>query len=330
MQQVLLLFVFWLDASISEVHMLHIIHRRQQQQPDEERLLSEPVKRSKPALLDSLHRRVKRKSTDMEGSSQVSNKLEQPSRPKISLNQLQERHLAATASSSSSSSSSSTSSQPHYLKQTSVSTLPSVTPSLQMANPSRTSQENSRPLIFPENRGDSRDQRRLKEKFAQEFHESVLASTFSNKSSNGRTGMKSVDSSRDNTVTHLSAVSSILQQSQKSSSHDSHSSLCSRSDDGRLEATDSFNGQPLFKWPGIETILGTYQRYLEEQRLERHILNDRCQKLKTDNIDLNRTAEKLSRKVSNLLESKNHDDEELCRMRNSVDALRRYCLQLPR
>ncbi|XP_014770320.1 genetic suppressor element 1 isoform X2 [Octopus bimaculoides] len=305
--------------------------QQQQQQPDEERLLSEPVKRSKPALLDSLHRRVKRKSTDMEGSSQVSNKLEQPSRPKISLNQLQERHLAATASSSSSSSSSSsTSSQPHYLKQTSVSTLPSVTPSLQMANPSRTSQENTRPLIFPENRGDSRDQRRLKEKFAQEFHESVLASTFSNKSSNGRTGMKSVDSSRDNTVTHLSAVSSILQQSQKSSSHDSHSSLCSRSDDGRLEATDSFNGQPLFKWPGIETILGTYQRYLEEQRLERHILNDRCQKLKTDNIDLNRTAEKLSRKVSNLLESKNHDDEELCRMRNSVDALRRYCLQLPR
>lgn len=38
--------------------------------------------------------------------------------------------------------------------------------------------------------------------------------------------------------------------------------------------------------------------FLAEQKLERLILHERCQKLKTDNFDLKKTAEKLSRRVS--------------------------------
>uniref|UniRef100_T1J0M0 Genetic suppressor element-like domain-containing protein n=1 Tax=Strigamia maritima TaxID=126957 RepID=T1J0M0_STRMM len=81
-----------------------------------------------------------------------------------------------------------------------------------------------------------------------------------------------------------------------------------------------------YRWPGIEYLMESYERHLQEQKLEREVLLEQCQRLRLSNKDLNLSADKLSQKMADVVQGKRKLDEERQELQNTIDNLKR-CLR---
>ncbi|XP_041375394.1 genetic suppressor element 1-like [Gigantopelta aegis] len=222
-------------------------------------------------VTDSAGHGVKRKFDELDSSS-TSSRSDHSDTPKISLSQLQERHLAARQ------------------KLTSA-----------------TSHLKSSAFVFPETRD---RERHLSREFVEQFHESVLQSTRQKELSErlGSSSSRSDDGSR----THDQAANSCLPRNLSSSDTPNSSTHYPQCSDSQTT-----------KWPGVEAVMESYHRYLQDQKLEKQILLERCRWLQSDNRELNKNAERLSHRMSTLLETKQRSDDDRNTTQNAIDNLKR-------
>ncbi|XP_076111711.1 uncharacterized protein LOC143079965 [Mytilus galloprovincialis] len=129
----------------------------------------------------------------------------------------------------------------------------------------------------------------LSREFAQEFHNSVLQST-QQKQINGRLGL---DGNQGETSQSLKPTISC----------------------------DSPIGD-IPKWPGIDILMESYQKYQEEFKLEKSMLQDRCRNLQTTNQDFNKRAEELSKKMSEFLDKKKQLEDSRLENQGAIDSLK--------
>ncbi|XP_062033358.1 genetic suppressor element 1 isoform X2 [Lepus europaeus] len=97
-------------------------------------------------------------------------------------------------------------------------------------------------------------------------------------------------------------------------------------DDGDEEDED--DGAPRHKWQGIEAIFEAYQEHVEEQDLERQVLQTQCRRLEAQHYSLSLTAEQLSHSMAELRSQKQKVVSERERLQAELDHLRK-CLALP-
>ncbi|XP_078688764.1 genetic suppressor element 1-like isoform X2 [Branchiostoma floridae x Branchiostoma belcheri] len=94
------------------------------------------------------------------------------------------------------------------------------------------------------------------------------------------------------------------------------------------QATDrddgSGEGQGRMNWPGVAVIMEAYQRYSQEQELEREVLQGQFSHLQTTHSSLNRTAETLSLRMSDLIRTKQQLDEEREHIQGAIDNLKLF------
>jgi len=156
--------------------------------------------------------------------------------------------------------------------------------------------------------------------FAQEFHESVLIQT-------------TKQLARQQSQTHLQTQSyphslALPTQSQiiSKSQHEKPQQQQQQQQQHKHYAEYS-SSQP-FKWPGIEAIMESYEKHVNEQRSEKDFLQDKSEQLKSKLQDLNREAEYMSRRMADLIQVKNQMDEERERYQLTLDALKKYLRQM--
>ncbi|XP_040838204.1 genetic suppressor element 1 isoform X2 [Ochotona curzoniae] len=85
---------------------------------------------------------------------------------------------------------------------------------------------------------------------------------------------------------------------------------------------------PRHKWQGIEAIFEAYQEHIEEQNLERQVLETQCRRLEAQHYSLSLTAEQLSHSMAELRSQKQKIVSERERLQAELDHLRK-CLALP-
>ncbi|XP_017399141.1 genetic suppressor element 1 isoform X6 [Cebus imitator] len=85
---------------------------------------------------------------------------------------------------------------------------------------------------------------------------------------------------------------------------------------------------PRRKWQGIEAVFEAYQEHIEEQNLERQVLQTQCRRLEARHYSLSLTAEQLSHSVAELRSQKQKMVSERERLQAELDHLRK-CLALP-
>lgn len=85
---------------------------------------------------------------------------------------------------------------------------------------------------------------------------------------------------------------------------------------------------PRPKWQGIEAIFEAYQEHIEEQNLERQVLQTQCRRLEAQHYSLSLTAEQLSHSMAELRTQKQKIVSERERLQAELDHLRK-CLALP-
>ncbi|XP_005345824.2 genetic suppressor element 1 isoform X6 [Microtus ochrogaster] len=95
-------------------------------------------------------------------------------------------------------------------------------------------------------------------------------------------------------------------------------------DDSDEEAEEA----PRRQWQGIEAIFEAYQEHIEEQNLERQVLQTQCRRLEAQNYSLSLTAEQLSHSMAELRSQKQKMVSERERLQAELDHLRK-CLALP-
>ncbi|ESO82761.1 hypothetical protein LOTGIDRAFT_229786 [Lottia gigantea] len=149
----------------------------------------------------------------------------------------------------------------------------------------------------------------LSREFAEQFHESVLQTT-REKELQSRLGNSRHDG------TNLSSDKTSPSKHHVSSDGIGCSSLSDQSE------TSSF------RWPGITAVMEAYQRHSEEQKSEHGILSERCKKLQSENRDLNKKAEALSKAMAMLLEQQKHFEEERNRNQAAIEKLTKPLRQL--
>ncbi|XP_060080641.1 genetic suppressor element 1-like isoform X2 [Ylistrum balloti] len=169
-------------------------------------------------------------------------------------------------------------------------------------------------ILFP----NKNKKKMLSREFAQEFHESVLQTT-RQKELNNRIGMapnRPTDMKMFSGKGELPSVSRLASNSgsSKAGSSAGGSAGC---------RTDHDTNGGVQRWPGIDSLLEAYQHHSEEQKLERGILMERCHHLQTDNQDLNRTAESLSKRMAELIEQKRQASNARNKLQESIDSLKK-------
>ncbi|XP_072277563.1 genetic suppressor element 1 isoform X2 [Pyxicephalus adspersus] len=85
---------------------------------------------------------------------------------------------------------------------------------------------------------------------------------------------------------------------------------------------------PRPKWQGIEAIFEAYQEHLEEQNLERQVLESQCKRLEAQHYNLSLTAEQLSHRMADLMSQKQRISSERDRLQAELEHFRK-CLVLP-
>ncbi|KAI9542733.1 hypothetical protein NQZ68_017744 [Dissostichus eleginoides] len=85
---------------------------------------------------------------------------------------------------------------------------------------------------------------------------------------------------------------------------------------------------PASKWQGIESIFEAYQEYVEEQGLERHVLQSQCRRLEAQNYNLSLTAEQLSHNMGELMSQRQKLAVERETLQAELEHFRK-CLTLP-
>ncbi|XP_062442347.1 genetic suppressor element 1 isoform X2 [Rhea pennata] len=99
-------------------------------------------------------------------------------------------------------------------------------------------------------------------------------------------------------------------------------------DDEEEEEEGEEEEYPRPKWQGIEAIFEAYQEHLEEQNLERQVLQTQCRRLEAQHYSLSLTAEQLSHSMAELRSQKQKMVSERERLQAELDHLRK-CLALP-
>ncbi|XP_067854235.1 genetic suppressor element 1 isoform X2 [Heptranchias perlo] len=180
----------------------------------------------------------------------------------------------------------------------------------------------------------------MAEDFAQQFHESVLQST-----------QRALQKHKGTTATLTAEQNHKLDTSVRYNIPEMHSStrtlfthqngqhtatqtrkgvVCEREEDTDNEDDEEEEESRPFhsKWQGIEAVFEAYQEYVEEQNVERQVLQAQCRRLETFHYNLSLTAEQLSLSMSELLAQKQKLASERERLQSELDHLRK-CLALP-
>ncbi|KAJ3593907.1 hypothetical protein NHX12_006240 [Muraenolepis orangiensis] len=132
------------------------------------------------------------------------------------------------------------------------------------------------------------------EEFAQQFHESVLQSTQKalQKHKGGATGATESSHLQDSSV--------------------------------RYNIPELQCG----RWQGIESIFEAYHEYIEEQSVERQVLQSQCRRLEAQNYNLSLTAEQLSHSMGELMSQRQKLALEREKLQAELEHFRK-CLTLP-
>ncbi|KYO37936.1 genetic suppressor element 1 isoform A [Alligator mississippiensis] len=184
----------------------------------------------------------------------------------------------------------------------------------------------------------------MAEEFAHQFHESVLQST--QKALQKHKGSAAaltaeqnhkVDASIHYNIPELQASSRVPLPQQNGQpdaqpprkglippEHDKDSDSEGEEEDEEEEEDEC----PRPKWQGIEAIFEAYQEHIEEQNLERHVLQTQCRRLEAQQYSLSLTAEQLSHSMAELRTQKQKIVSERERLQAELDHLRK-CLALP-
>ncbi|XP_010776752.1 genetic suppressor element 1-like [Notothenia coriiceps] len=200
------------------------------------------------------------------------------------------------------------------------------------------------------------------EEFAQQFHESVLQSTQKalQKHKGGAAGMSESSHLQESSVHYnipelQSAPGRPPQHSQSHSNahpfphplshahpqpNGQHFSAglhreasgaredLSGPEDSEEDQEEEEEEAPVSKWQGIESIFEAYQEYVEEQGLERHVLQSQCRRLEAQNYNLSLTAEQLSHNMGELMSQRQKLAVEREKLQAELEHFRK-CLTLP-
>ncbi|XP_033613805.1 genetic suppressor element 1 [Fukomys damarensis] len=184
----------------------------------------------------------------------------------------------------------------------------------------------------------------MAEEFAHQFHESVLQST--QKALQKHKGSVAVLSAEQNhkvdtsvhyNIPELQSSSRVPlpqhngQQEPLAGRKGPHTQELDQDSDDDEEEGDSEEEDeeaPRRKWQGIEAIFEAYQEHIEEQNLERQVLQTQCRRLEAQHYSLSLTAEQLSHSMAELRSQKQKIVSERERLQAELDHLRK-CLALP-
>lgn len=185
----------------------------------------------------------------------------------------------------------------------------------------------------------------IAEEFAHQFHESVLQST--QKALQKHKGVSALNCAEQNHKPDASVHYNIpeLQHSSRAQAphqngqqgpgqsgvvrgppHSAVSSGEETSDED--EEDDEVDEPPRPKWQGIEAIFEAYQEHIEEQNLERQVLETQCKRLEAQHYNLSLTAEQISHRMADLMSQKQKVASERERLQAELEHFRK-CLVLP-
>lgn len=99
-------------------------------------------------------------------------------------------------------------------------------------------------------------------------------------------------------------------------------------EDSEEEEDEEEEEAPASRWQGIESIFEAYQEYIEEQTLERHVLQNQCRRLEAQNYNLSLTAEQLSHSMGELMSQRQKLAVEREKLQAELEHFRK-CLTLP-
>lgn len=185
----------------------------------------------------------------------------------------------------------------------------------------------------------------IAEEFAHQFHESVLQST--QKALQKHKGVSALNCAEQNHKPDASVHYNIpeLQHSSRAQAphqngqqgpgqsgvvrgppHSAVSSGEETSDED--EEDDEVDEPPRPKWQGIEAIFEAYQEHIEEQNIERQVLETQCKRLEAQHYNLSLTAEQISHRMADLMSQKQKVASERERLQAELEHFRK-CLVLP-
>ncbi|XP_040266662.1 genetic suppressor element 1 isoform X3 [Bufo bufo] len=189
----------------------------------------------------------------------------------------------------------------------------------------------------------------IAEEFAHQFHESVLQST--QKALQKHKGASALNCAEQNHKPDASVHYNIpeLQQSSRPPApqqngpqgpgqsgvvrgtiHPDVTSEEETSDeDDDDEEEDEADEPPRPKWQGIEAIFEAYQEHIEEQNLERQVLETQCKRLEAQHYNLSLTAEQISHRMADLMSQKQKVASERERLQAELEHFRKCLVLLP-
>uniref|UniRef100_A0A4W5QGU7 Genetic suppressor element-like domain-containing protein n=1 Tax=Hucho hucho TaxID=62062 RepID=A0A4W5QGU7_9TELE len=85
---------------------------------------------------------------------------------------------------------------------------------------------------------------------------------------------------------------------------------------------------PVPRWQGIEAVFEAYQEYIEEQGVERQVLQSQCRRLENQHYNLSLTAEQLSHSMGELMSQRQKLAVEREKLQAELEHFRK-CLTLP-
>uniref|UniRef100_A0A674J7Y7 Genetic suppressor element-like domain-containing protein n=1 Tax=Terrapene triunguis TaxID=2587831 RepID=A0A674J7Y7_9SAUR len=184
----------------------------------------------------------------------------------------------------------------------------------------------------------------IAEEFAHQFHESVLQSTQKalQKHKGSAAALTAEQNHKIDTSIHYNIpelqTSSRVQLPQQNGQQDTplarkglippEQDKDSDSEGEEEEEEEEDEEYPRPKWQGIEAIFEAYQEHIEEQNLERQVLQTQCRRLEAQHYSLSLTAEQLSHSMAELRNQKQKIVSERERLQAELDHLRK-CLALP-
>ncbi|KAG5270112.1 hypothetical protein AALO_G00188860 [Alosa alosa] len=102
----------------------------------------------------------------------------------------------------------------------------------------------------------------------------------------------------------------------------------SADEDSNDEEYEDEDEAPTPRWQGIEAIFEAYQEYIEEQGIERQVLQSQCRRLEAHHYNLSLTAEQLSHTMGDLMAQKQKLAAEREKLQAELEHFRK-CLSLP-
>ncbi|XP_075694413.1 genetic suppressor element 1 isoform X3 [Rhinoderma darwinii] len=184
----------------------------------------------------------------------------------------------------------------------------------------------------------------IAEEFAHQFHESVLQST--QKALQKHKGVSALNCAEQNHKPDASVrynIPELQQTSRPPAPHQNgqqgpgqsgvvrgtpHPDVTSGEETSDEEEEEEVDEPPRPKWQGIEAIFEAYQEHIEEQNLERQVLETQCKRLEAQHYNLSLTAEQISHRMADLMSQKQKVASERERLQAELEHFRK-CLVLP-